>query len=280
MMTDIDRDGLSLRDEDRLPWLEAVDDEDDYEGISPFRVALFVLAALILLGAVVAGIYLIQKRRHAPAEGDGALITAPAGDYKVKPDEPGGMAVEGKGDTTFAASQGASPEGKIDLEAIPEAPVTAPKPADNEPKAAPSAPPQVAAAQPHGQPPVQAQPKPPAPKPQPAKVASAAVPESSAKLAPKAPTKPAVTKPAAAAPATGGGGTIQLGAFGSEAIANSEWKRLQGRFAFLGGYAPSIVQAQVGGKTYYRLQAAAGGQARDLCGKLKVAGENCLIVAH
>lgn len=280
MMTDIDRDGLSLRDEDRLPWLEAVDDEDDYEGISPFRVALFVLAALILLGAVVAGIYFIQKRRHAPAEGDGALITAPAGDYKIKPDEPGGMAVEGKGDTTFAASQGASPEGKIDLEAIPEAPVTAPRPAENEPKAAPSAPPQVAAAQPHGQPPVQAQPKAPAPKPQPARVASAAVPESSAKLAPKAPAKPALTKPVAATPATAGGGTIQLGAFGSEAIANSEWKRLQGRFAFLGGYAPSIAQAQVGGKTYYRLQSAVGGQARELCGKLKVAGENCLIVGH
>jgi outer membrane biosynthesis protein TonB len=263
-MTDFDRDGLSLRDEDRLPWLEAVDDEDDYEGISPFRVAVFVLAALILLAAILAGIYWIQKRRHAPAQGDGTLITAPAGDYKVKPDEPGGMTVEGKGDTTFAASEGAAPEGKIDLDAIPEAPVTAPKPAENEPKAVTAPPPPQVA-----------------PAPKPAKVASAAVPASSAKLAPKSPEKPImkptpVAKPVVAA----GSGVIQLGAFASEVIANSEWKRLAARFAFLGSLSPSISQAQVGGKTYYRLQSSAGGQARDVCGKLKVAGENCLIVAN
>ena len=34
----------------------------------------------------------------------------------------------------------------------------------------------------------------------------------------------------------------------------------------------------VGGKTYYRLRAAAGGQAPSICSKLKVAGEACTVV--
>ena len=40
----------------------------------------------------------------------------------------------------------------------------------------------------------------------------------------------------------------------------------------------SIEEAEVGGSTVYRLRAAAGGQASMLCGKLKVAGESCMVV--
>ena len=246
-MTDIDRDGLDLRDEDRLPWLEAVDDEDGEEGVSPVRVAAFVLAALVLLGLVIGGIYWMQNRKAPPAAGEGALIAAPQGDYKMKPTEPGGMAVEGKGDTTFAASEGQAPTGRIDLDAVAEDPVAA--------RAAPRG-----AA--------------PAPAPKAAKVASASVAGPATRLA------PAPAKLRAAAPAGAAGSVIQLGAFGSEATANGAWKSLSGRFAYLAPLTPTVSVATVGGKTYYRLQADAGAGARDVCGRLKVAGENCLIVGN
>src|SRR3979411_226617 len=63
--------------------------------------------------------------------------------------------------------------------------------------------------------------------------------------------------------AAGAGGKaygVQLGAFGSEASADREWRRLQGRFgAQLGGLSPRIVAASDTSGQLYRLQGAAGG---------------------
>jgi hypothetical protein len=82
---------------------------------------------------------------------------------------------------------------------------------------------------------------------------------------------------AAPAPAAGPGGTIQLGAFPNAATAEKAWKALSGRFAYLAPLSHSVVSAQVNGKTYYRLRATGPGAAA-LCGRLKVAGEQCLKV--
>ena len=71
---------------------------------------------------------------------------------------------------------------------------------------------------------------------------------------------------------------IQLGAYGNQAFAKDAWKRLSKRFTYLEPLPMSIEQAEVGGSTVYRLRAAAGGQASTLCGKLKVAGESCMVV--
>ena len=40
----------------------------------------------------------------------------------------------------------------------------------------------------------------------------------------------------------------------------------------------TVEEAQVGGGTVYRLRASAGAQAGTICGRLKVAGESCLLV--
>jgi hypothetical protein len=40
----------------------------------------------------------------------------------------------------------------------------------------------------------------------------------------------------------------------------------------------SVEPTEVGGSTLYRLRATAGAQANTLCGRLKVAGESCLVV--
>lgn len=120
-MTDIDRE-LSLQDEDRLPWLEAVENDEDESGLSGTRLLGWVLAGLLVLGTLIGGIWWLRGQQQGP-QGDGTLIASPEGDYKVKPVDPGGMKVEGQGDAAFAASEGAEANGKVDTNANPEAPV-------------------------------------------------------------------------------------------------------------------------------------------------------------
>lgn len=74
---------------------------------------------------------------------------------------------------------------------------------------------------------------------------------------------------------------VQLGAFGSEASADREWQRLQGRFSpQLSGLAPRIIVAQTGAGQLYRLQAPASGeaQARALCDALREQSQACVPV--
>ena len=78
---------------------------------------------------------------------------------------------------------------------------------------------------------------------------------------------------------TAGSATIQLGSFPSEAEANVAWTRLSKRFSYLAPLGKGIAKADLNGKTFYRLRVNAGsnGQARELCGKLKAAGEACFL---
>jgi len=74
---------------------------------------------------------------------------------------------------------------------------------------------------------------------------------------------------------------VQLGAFGSEASADREWRRLQGRFgAQLGGLSPRIIAAGDTSGPLYRLQAPTKGeaQARALCDSLKERSQPCVPV--
>jgi len=234
--------GEAYEGDDRLPWLETVDEDYD-EGQKRGRVFLYVFIALLLAGLVILGYYYV--RQHQGQAGNGELIKAPVGDYKVKPDEPGGMKVEGQGDAVFATSQGAASNASINVGALPEAPIDG--------KAAPKG------------------------------SAGAAPGTKSAKLAMPGATKVGPNAPAAAAsaPALGGGSgsLVQLGAFPNEAGANVAWARLSKRFAYLAPLGKSVERAQVGDKSVFRLRVNAGsnGQAREICGKLKVAGENCFV---
>jgi SPOR domain len=228
-MTDTDRE-LSLQDEDRLPWLEAVETDEEDEGVTGSKLVGFVLAGLLALGVLVGGIWWLRNQQAAGPSGDGTLIAAQEGDYKVKPDEPGGMKVEGQGDASFAASEGAEANGKVDVAATPEAPVAVVK--QN----------QVAAAKP---------------------ATPAAKPAVTAPLA-----APAATPLTATAPS--GGGLVQLGAYGSQATAEEAWTTLTGKNPTLAKLSKSILPAAVGGKTFYRLRANAGSPAAAaaLCAKV------------
>ena len=236
---------LALQDEDRLPWLEAVDDEDAGAGVDTGKLMGFLVAALVALGLFVGGVWLMRSR-DARLKGDGKLIAAQEGAYKVKPAAPGGMKVEGQGDTAFTTSEGAEANGKIDLNATPETPVAAAKTSAGKATVQPAAKP----------------------------VATAAIPASGGKLVAPPPAKPTNSGAASGT----GGALVQLGSFNSEAKANEGWVSLTKRFAYLAPLGKSIATATVNGKTVYRLRANAAGEASTICGKLKVAGENCLVV--
>jgi hypothetical protein len=89
------------------------------------------------------------------------------------------------------------------------------------------------------------------------------------------------TPPVATNSAPSNGVLVQLGAFGDSAKAEAAWTGLNKRFGFLAGMSRKIAQSNVeGGRMVFRLQAvtANSSEAQQLCAKLKVAGENCLIV--
>ncbi|MEO7177939.1 MAG: SPOR domain-containing protein [Allosphingosinicella sp.] len=236
-MTDIRADDPALDNDDRLPWLEAVEEEGGESGPSALKLIVAVLIGLAAIGGIVGGIFWMGNRDGAD-NGAPEAIAAANGPYKVKPDSPGGMTVEGQGETAFDAAQGGTPNASIDTSAVTETPVTA-------------------------------QPK-----------AQAPAPADKGPLlkAPEATNVPAAKPEAPAAPAAAGGGaTIQLGAFPSGAAAEKAWKALSGRFGYLAPLSHNVVVAQVNGKTYYRLRASGAGAA-GICGRLKVAGEQCLKV--
>ncbi|MEM8917859.1 MAG: SPOR domain-containing protein [Pseudomonadota bacterium] len=126
-MSQENHQSLDLDDEDRLPWLESAEDYDDEGEYSPVRVALFVLAGLLLIGGIVGGIYWLQQRDSDGLNGDGELIAAQEGDYKVRPDDPQARQFEGEGDASFAASEGKETPAKLGTAAPVEAPVKKPE---------------------------------------------------------------------------------------------------------------------------------------------------------
>jgi hypothetical protein len=123
-----DNDELEMGDEDRLPWLEAVEEDDDGgDGPSVAKLIAAILIGLVAIGVIVGGLFWLGNRGQPGANGD--IIAAPEGDYKVRPENPGGMNVSGEGEVAAAASAGQTPQGNLNL-GTPEAPVTqAPRPA-------------------------------------------------------------------------------------------------------------------------------------------------------
>jgi len=123
-------------DEDRLPWLEAVDDEDAPPAISAGKMLAGVVVVLLALG-MVAGVSFWVGREDGPVGGEPELIAAPEGPYKVEPENPGGLDVAGDSETAFATSAGEDTDAALDTTKLKEPPRIAVRP---EPKPAPPPP--------------------------------------------------------------------------------------------------------------------------------------------
>jgi hypothetical protein len=113
-------------DDQGLPWLEAVDDEDGPTGVSARKMFAALLMVLVA-GAIVAGTFFWLGRRDAPVVGAPELIRAEAGPYKVRPDDPGGLDVAGESQTAFETSAGEDPDSALDMNKLPQG-VEAPPP--------------------------------------------------------------------------------------------------------------------------------------------------------
>ncbi|HEV7661294.1 MAG TPA: SPOR domain-containing protein [Allosphingosinicella sp.] len=213
-------DEIVLADEDRLPWLEAVEEDQDEGGPSVAKLAAAILIGLVAIGVIVGGLYWLGNRGQSGAGNQ--VITAEKGDYKQRPANPGGMNVSGEGSTSFQASEGGQP--KANLNTGGGAPVPTPAPA---------------------QPPAR-----PGPAPAPARPAPAPAPAAS-------------------------GPSIQLGAFSTPAAAENAWRELARRFGYLAPLAHRVVAGPSGNRTVHRLFAS-GPNARNVCGRLTAAGEQCI----
>jgi hypothetical protein len=108
-------DSRSGYDEDSLPWLQEVEDEDAPSGISARAMLVGVLVVLLVAAAIGAGFFWLGSRGGEGGAGEPELIRAPTAPYKVKPQDPGGLDIAGESQTTFETSAGQDVDSRLDL---------------------------------------------------------------------------------------------------------------------------------------------------------------------
>jgi SPOR domain len=280
------------------------EDEEDVEGS---RLPLLIVLALLVLAMFAGFVWLAYSEGVARGRGETPVVTAEAGPARVAPQNAGGASEPYKGfkvyeqpappddDTAQNSAPAqhaapATPEAKPASAApVQPAPAVAakvepPKPAPATKPETPPAPPKVAAVVP---------PKPVAPVTKAASLPAAPIGPatapprslgSAAAPAPATTVKPVTAAPApvSSAPAASGSTVLQIGAYKSQADANTAWTIYKGKHAsLLAGYSPDIQQADLGDKgTWYRLRIA-GFSSRDvasaLCDRLKADGGGCFL---
>ncbi|GGD88348.1 hypothetical protein GCM10011515_05020 [Tsuneonella deserti] len=124
-------DQLTLAGEDeRLPWLESGEEDEDEGGVDTGRIVGFVMFAALALVALIAGIWWFgQRAPDAEFVADGSTIEAPDAPYKVRPSTPGGKTFEGTGNLAPAVGEGKSIQGRI-ADNTPQPSIDVPKPGE------------------------------------------------------------------------------------------------------------------------------------------------------
>jgi len=254
------------------PWLAEAPPPKNSSGktrVSRRSLFITIAGALTLIAIVIIGAFLLVSRQDEN-NGDGymeaaqaPLIPADTEPYKVKPEDPMGLDVEGQDQTLYAAGIGIDEGSLIDTAAIPEAPL--PRPGTNIGTKVGTAknllPP---AMTPENTPQNNPETAPPAPQTRPETPVKD--PETAPKLPPKTPEKPIISnKP-----------TAQLGAFSTKERAEAAWTSLTKKHGLIGS-TPQITALERGGKTLWRLRAG-GGNAAEICARLATSGDPCSVV--
>ncbi|MET0373095.1 MAG: SPOR domain-containing protein, partial [Rhizorhabdus sp.] len=102
-MTDYSRDRLGPDDEDRLPWLEPVEEEYEDGEAGNGRLMLWIGVGVLVIALVIGG-FLWMRSSDRAASGDGALIEAPDSYYKERPTEE--APATGDDEIVYSASKG------------------------------------------------------------------------------------------------------------------------------------------------------------------------------
>jgi cell division protein FtsN len=293
-MSDRERGPYSPSADDPILTFDAREEEDTRRG--PF-ILIAAVGFLILFTGVIWNFYR-QGVREGGREAT-PTIAADASPYKTAPADPGGVQTPDQDKAVLSAvgTASAAPvrvetvdtsEEPMVAEARPAAPVAAPTKA--------TAPPAASAAAPKPRPQVVAQATPPpaskgptdlrprmtetTPAPAP-KTVVPPVPAATPKAVLKAPQTAAPATKAGAAPASGGSFSVQLGAFGSKALAEAAWKRYAAGGGF-GGRTPSFQSVERDGKTLTRLRTggfSSRADAQAFCAKASAAGAACIVAS-
>ncbi|MDP7381653.1 MAG: SPOR domain-containing protein [Alphaproteobacteria bacterium] len=239
------------------------------------------LGALAVFVAIVW--YAYDQGRQAGSEAVAPLIKAPGKPVKIKPSDPGGMAVPNRDKVIF---EGVSEGGEQRVERLlpaPETPLPPPaKPAaDGATETAPAArasliPPPPKAVEGSAAP--KAAEVPAAPKAVAAPKNPVQAPTSAT---PRAESKPTQVAKAVAKPAAGTY-RVQIAAVRSAKAARAEWARLQRKNKdVLGSLTFASQKVDLGAKgVFYRIQAGmvARAEARKICATLRARKQPCLVV--
>jgi len=297
------------------------DGSEDDEDVEGSRLPLLIVLALLVLAMFAGVVWLAYTQGVARGRTETPVLTAQNGPARIAPQNPGGAEQPYKGfkiyeqpappddnvdtATTTAAPAAPVPAAQVAL-APPPAPVVPPKPvAVAAPKpvaAAPKPAPVAVAPKPQAKvaavvpakvvPPVAAAKPTPAPSvvkkelpPVAAATPVAATPVGPATAAPRSlalvPPKPAPVAAAAPVPASGGA-ILQIGAYKSQAEADTAWKTYKSKHAaLLAGATQDVQQADLGDKgTWYRLRIV-GFPSKDvasaMCDRLKADGGGCFL---
>ena len=255
--------------------LGLVGDERLDEFVRPRRRLPATLLTVVVMAVFAGGVWFVYQQvpRHMAGTGPGdavPLIRADDKPTKIKPDQPGGMAIPDQNASIYNEKPGTPAVEK--LLPPPEQPM--PRPVTPKEPAA--------TAGPIAFPPATATAPQPAPAATPAPQQQAA-----ATSAPKAPAKPEVKATQAAAPVKSlpaGPARIQLAALRSPEAAKDEWARLKREHPELLGKLTAVaVRADLGDKgVWYRVQTQEfpdGAAAERLCADLKKQKVGCSL-AH
>jgi hypothetical protein len=256
--------------------------EDETPRRRPGRGLLLTLVAVLVMAGFAGGLWYAYRHLSGHgATGDVPLIRADGRETKMRPEQPGGMAIPNMDKTIY--NSGKDQPQVERLLPPPEAPMARPAPPpEPEPQAAeavaPAAPPPATPAAPQA-----------AVTPAPASPAApAAAPPASAPAA----TPPATPAPAVTAqkppnpppqPAAKGGYRLQVASVRSEATARQEWDRLRrAQKDLLGSLGETVTRTDLGERgIYYRVQAgpiADAANAERICNELKRRNVGCILV--
>ncbi|MHB9878494.1 SPOR domain-containing protein [Pacificimonas sp. ICDLI1SI03] len=252
---------------EHLPWLEPAELEYTETGGGFLNGRTILIAALVIIAAVALlwwlAEYLGGGDIEIPEGGTIPLVEAPTGPYRIPPDEAGGREFDLAEASVHARALGESRPGEVDLSKQPETPVPVVGPAGTGRADGP----------PRNLMPGEAA-------PDDAEEGQAKAASEEANTRAPAAAKPEADPAPAPAPAAGGNAAVQLGAFSTRSKANEVWDTISERYDYIGALSKSVESVEAGGKTLYRLRATGAGSraaANDLCARLKLAGESCVV---
>ena len=248
----------------------AFDARQPVRGGGPAPVML-ILSALVLIALVIA-IIMFYRSGVREAGQPPRTVGAPVAEMKGMPPAEAQPADPAQGLQIYQSEDGAAAPAAPNFTAPPEQPQARPAPPVTvqppPPRPAPTSPVSAAPIAPTTSGGLK-----PAIQPPPAPAAAPVV-----KVVPPAATPAPAPKPAAAA---GGSAAVQIGAFSSQALADTEWnKAVAVAPGAAAGKGKKVEAVQKGSSTLYRTQVtgfASRADAAAFCDKLKAAGKNCFV---